>query len=87
MLAFARHDGDNHVIVVLNFTPVPRHDYRVGVLRAGRYRTLLNSDSSYYGGGNLGNAVANSEPTPCMGREQSIVVTLPPLGGLVLAPG
>jgi 1,4-alpha-glucan branching enzyme len=87
VLAFVRQDADNHVVVLLNFTPVPRHDYRVGVPRAGRYRTLLNSDSSYYGGSNLGSAIASSEPIPCMGRAQSISVTLPPLGALVLAPG
>jgi 1,4-alpha-glucan branching enzyme len=66
---------------------VPRADYRVGVPRAARYRTLLNSDSSFYGGSNLGNAVAVSEPIACMGRAQSITLMLPPLGALVLAPG
>jgi len=87
VLSFVRQDGDDHVVVVLNFTPVPRADYRVGVPRAARYRTLLNSDSSFYGGSNLGNAVAVSEPIACMGRAQSITLMLPPLGALVLAPG
>jgi 1,4-alpha-glucan branching enzyme len=87
VLSFVRQDGDDHVVVVLNFTPVPRNDYRVAVPRAARYRTVLNSDSSFYGGSNLGSSTAASEPIPCMGRAQSITLTLPPLGALVLAPG
>jgi 1,4-alpha-glucan branching enzyme len=87
VLSYVRQDGDDHVVVVLNFTPVPRDNYRIGVPRAARYRTLLNSDSSFYGGANLGNSIAVSEPVPCMGRAQSITLSLPPLGALVLAPG
>jgi 1,4-alpha-glucan branching enzyme len=87
VLSYVRHDGDDHVVVVLNFTPVPRVDYRIGVPRAGRYRTLLNSDSTFYGGSNLGNSISVSEPVACMGRAQSISLTLPPLGALILAPG
>ncbi len=45
VLSYLRKDGDEHAVVVLNFTPVPRHGYRVGVPRAGRYREILNSDS------------------------------------------
>jgi 1,4-alpha-glucan branching enzyme len=74
------------VVVVLNFTPVPRHGYRVGVPAAGRYREVLNSDSSYYGGSNLGNLVATTEAVPWMGYPQSIAITLPPLAALILAP-
>ncbi len=87
MLSYLRKDGDEHVVVVLNFTPVPRHGYRVGVPKAGRYREILSSDSSYYGGSNVGNGVVVTEPTPCMEQPHSIVVTLPPLAGLVLVPG
>ncbi len=74
-----------HVVVLLNFTPVPRHGYRVGVPARGRYRELLNSDSHYYGGSNLGNPTLETEDVPCMGHPQSIVLTLPPLAGLILA--
>jgi 1,4-alpha-glucan branching enzyme len=87
VLSFVRSDGDDHVVVVLNMTPVPRYDYRIGVPRSARYRTLLNSDSKFYGGTNLGNSIAVSEPVRCMGRAQSITLTLPPLGALVLGPG
>jgi 1,4-alpha-glucan branching enzyme len=47
----------------------------------------LNSDSTFYGGSNLGNSIAVSEPVACMGRAQSIRLSLPPLGALILAPG
>ncbi len=86
ILCYLRKDGDAHAVVVLNFTPVPRHGYRVGVPRLGRYREVLNSDSHFYGGSNLGNDVATAESVPCMDQPCSIVVTAPPLGGLVLVP-
>ena len=47
VLSYLRKNGDEHVVVLLNFTPVPRHGYRVGVPAAGRYREILNSDSTY----------------------------------------
>ena len=86
VLSFLRKAGGEHAVVLLNFTPVPRHGYRVGVPQTGRYREVLNTDSSYYGGSNLGNSVVETEAVPCMGYPQSIVVTLPPLAGLVLVP-
>jgi 1,4-alpha-glucan branching enzyme len=85
-LSFLRKADGEHAVVLLNFTPVPRHGYRVGVPQVGRYREVLNSDSSFYGGGNLGNSVVATENVPCMGYPQSIVITLPPLAGLVLVP-
>jgi len=87
VLSYLRKDGDDHAVVVLNFTPVPRHGYRVGVPRAGQYREILSSDSRYYGGSDVGNGVVQTEPTPWMEQPNSIVVSLPPLGGLVLVPG
>jgi 1,4-alpha-glucan branching enzyme len=86
VLSFVRKAGREHAVVLLNFTPVPREGYRVGVPDAGRYREVLNSDSSYYGGSNLGNSVVATEAVACMGYPQSVVVTLPPLAGLVLVP-
>ncbi|HWN38817.1 MAG TPA: 1,4-alpha-glucan branching enzyme, partial [Gammaproteobacteria bacterium] len=87
VLSFLRKDGDDHAVVVLNFTPVPREGYRVGVPRAGLYREIQSSDSQYYGGSNVGNDVVQAEPTPWMEQPYSIVLKLPPLGGLVLVPG
>jgi 1,4-alpha-glucan branching enzyme len=86
VLSFLRKDGDDHAVVVLNFTPVPRGGYRVGVPRAGHYREILSSDSQYYGGSNIGNDVVGTERTPCMDQPHSIVVNVPPLGGIVLVP-
>jgi 1,4-alpha-glucan branching enzyme len=86
VLSYLRRDGDQHVVVVLNFTPVPRHGYRVGVPTRGHYRELLNSDSHYYGGSNLGNPTVPTEDVPFMGHPHSIVLSLPPLAGLILAP-
>ena len=75
-------------IVVLNFTPVPRHDYRVGVPgNPAFYRELFNSDSTYYGGSNLGNAGrCRADNTPAAGYAHSLLLTLPPLAGIVLKP-
>ncbi len=75
------------VVAVLNFTPVPRHGYVIGLPRAGTYQELLNSDSSAYGGSNLGNnGLVTTDPIPAHGHPQSVRLTLPPLGFLLLKP-
>jgi 1,4-alpha-glucan branching enzyme len=85
VLSFARRDGDSHLLVVLNFTPVARDAYRIGVPFAGTYVELLNSDSRFYGGSDFGNALPlSSEPIPHMGQGQSVTMRLPPLGGVIL---
>ena len=73
--------AEDQLVVALNFTPVPRHDYRVGVSQAGPWDEILNSDAPLYGGsgqGNLGCAIA--EDIPWHGRLHSVNLTLPPLG-------
>ena len=87
VLAFVRRDRQGHAIVVaLNFTPVPREGYRIGMPRNGFWREIFNSDSEYYGGGNIGNgAGVVADDTPWMGYPASAVLTLPPLGGMVLS--
>ncbi|MGB7757019.1 MAG: 1,4-alpha-glucan branching protein GlgB [Salinisphaera sp.] len=85
ILAYRRRDGAREVLVVLNFTPESRHGYRLGVSEAGDYRECFNSDAAVYGGGNIGNlGGVSSEPIACMGQMQSVVLTLPPLGGVIL---
>jgi 1,4-alpha-glucan branching enzyme len=72
------------LLVAANFTPVPRHGFRIGVPSPGTWREILNSDADLYGGsgqGNLGQVVA--EPIPWHGRESSVSVTLPPLAVVV----
>src|SRR5229473_348437 len=80
-------DPSDFVVLVANFTPVPREAYRVGVPAPGFYRELLNSDSTYYGGSNMGNRGGlPSEPTPWQGQMQSILITVPPLAGVFFKP-
>lgn len=76
------------VLVVSNFTPVPRHGYRIGVPSGGFWREVLNTDAAGYGGGNLGNAGgARTEDRAAHGHGQSLLLTLPPLATLFLVPG
>jgi 1,4-alpha-glucan branching enzyme len=82
IVSFVRRarDPKDFVVVVANFTPVPREGYRLGVPAPGFYRELLNSDSAYYGGSNIGNAGGlPSEPTSWQGQPHSILLTVPPL--------
>jgi len=80
-------DPSRFVVVVCNFTAVPRSSYRVGVPAAGLYREVLNTDSAYYGGGNVGNLGAlATDAIAAHGYGQSLSLTLPPLASLVLAP-
>lgn len=85
VLSYLRRAQSQQVVVVLNFTPVPRYKYRLGVPAALAYREQLNSDSALYDGGNVGNwGEVKVEPIAWMGYAQSIELTLPPLGGLIL---
>ncbi len=87
VISYLRRDGPDYCIVVLNFTPVPRHGYRIGVPEGGRWRELLNSDSRYYAGSDLGNSsTLEAVAGPLMGHPWTLSVTLPPLAGIVLAP-
>ena len=80
-----RRKGDNQeLIVVLNFTPVVRENYRIGVPEAGTYRELFNSDSVLYDGSNVANSEVTSEAIPWMNLPNSINLTLPPLAGVIL---
>ncbi|HEY8485006.1 MAG TPA: 1,4-alpha-glucan branching protein GlgB [Longimicrobiales bacterium] len=89
VLSFLRQapSAPNPFLIVCNFTPVPRFDYRVGAPRGGVWREVLNSDAREYGGsglGNLGRVVA--EPVPWHGRPYSLRLCLPPLAALFLKP-
>jgi len=71
----------SHVVIVANWTPVPRANYRIGVPQAGAYREILNSDAAEWGGGgNVNAAPMKTEDIEWQGQKQSIVLTLPPLG-------
>lgn len=80
-----KKDDDEFLVMAVNFTPVPRYGYRIGVPKAGAYQEILNSDAHHYGGGGVGNMnplVADEQSW--MNRPYSLAVTLPPLGGIVL---
>ena len=79
------NDGKEKVIIICNFTPVPRQNYRIGVPDGGLYREILNSDSSYYEGSNVGNAgEIEAESISCHNRKFSLNLTLPPLACIFL---
>ncbi len=80
-------DPKDYLVVCSNFTPVPRTRHRVGVPEACWFEEVFNSDSSYYGGSNLGNGPGvMAQPLSAHGRPASLEVVLPPLGCVVLKP-
>ncbi|BBO32651.1 1,4-alpha-glucan branching protein GlgB [Lacipirellula parvula] len=80
-------DPNDFTLVACNFTPVPRHNYRLGVPEGGWYGEIFNSDSAYYGGSNVGNYPGvMAEESESHGRPFSIELTLPPLSVVVLKP-
>ncbi|OFV92837.1 MAG: 1,4-alpha-glucan branching enzyme [Acidobacteria bacterium RIFCSPLOWO2_12_FULL_65_11] len=84
LVRYAR-DRRHFIVIVCNFTPVSRADYRVGVPEAGWYAELVNSDASFYGGGDVGNlGGATTEPVAAHGFGQSLRLIVPPLGCLFL---
>ena len=86
MLRRAR-DPREFTVMVVNFTPVPRPGYRIGVPAAGWYREVLNSDAAMYGGSNMGNrGGVHSDPIAAHGHDQSLSLVVPPLGFVLLKP-
>ena len=86
VISFLRRDRRGAcAIIVLNFTPVPRRAYRIGVPAAGRYREIFNSDSRYYGGSDVGNSDGlEAVPGAWMDQPAQLELALPPLAGLIL---
>jgi 1,4-alpha-glucan branching enzyme len=87
VIAFLRrgHAEDDTILVLCNFTPVPRHNYRVGVPQGGLWRELLNSDAVLYGGSGQGNlGWVESAPVRSHAYFHSLTLIVPPLATLVL---
>jgi 1,4-alpha-glucan branching enzyme len=83
IISFARKakDWKNMIIVVCNFTPTLHTGYRIGVPVSGYYEEIFNSDSEIYGGSNQGNKGGmHSEKIECQGKQNSMLITVPPLG-------
>ncbi|HKW45911.1 MAG TPA: 1,4-alpha-glucan branching protein GlgB [Gemmatimonadaceae bacterium] len=87
VISYVRRAGDQHVIIVLNMTPVPRESYRLGVPDSGTYVKLLSSDDPEWGGSGYGAFDSiHTEPSAFHGYPQSVALTLPPLGAVLIAP-
>ena len=88
VLSYQRRARDgSSAIIALNLTPVPRKHYRIGLPTKAQYREVLNSDSQYYAGSNMGNAgLINADAIPWMGLPYSAEIALPPLAGVILVP-
>ena len=89
VIAYIRRakDSDDFVVVVCNFTPMPRQNYKIGVPAAGFWKEILNSDGTIYGGSGQGNFHRiEAAPVYLHGYDQALSLTLPPLSVLVLKP-
>jgi 1,4-alpha-glucan branching enzyme len=89
-LSFLRRSGepDECIVGVFNFTPEPRYDFRIGVEGPGYWHELINTDAKVYGGSGLGNkGGVYAEAISSHGRSDSVSLTLPPLGALLLSRG
>ena len=85
MLFRSGRRNDDTVLVVCNFTPVVRSNYRVGAPRGGIWREILNSDAKEYGGSGVGNmGEVEAAPISFLERRHSLFLTLPPLSILFL---
>ncbi len=85
VLSLIRRGPKGELICLFNFTPVPRHGYRVGVPFPGEYAEVINTDSALYEGSNLGNGGwIRTGAIPCHGHSHSLSLTLPPLACVVL---
>jgi 1,4-alpha-glucan branching enzyme len=89
VLAFVRRtaDGERLVVVAVNLSPVVRDGWRIGLPRAGAWREVLNTDSRFYGGSDIGNGLGlEAEEVPWNEQPFSAEITLPPLGVVWLVP-
>ena len=85
VLSYCRKSDNQTLIIVLNFTPVVRENYRIGVPEQGNYEIIFNSDSEYYAGSNSGGPTrVSSDNIEWMNRPASLSLTLPPLAGIII---
>ncbi|MBI4962875.1 MAG: 1,4-alpha-glucan branching protein GlgB [Desulfomonile tiedjei] len=85
VLSYIRRGPDGFLVCIMNFTPVVRERYSVGVPDAGEYQEIVNSDSRFYGGSDVGNAgLVSTIPGGQHGYQQYLSLTLPPLACLIL---
>jgi len=85
VLAYIRRSKNDALIVVLNFSPIVRHDYRIGVPDFATYKEIFNSDNKTFWGSGVENVPTKSENIPAHGQPYSILLTLPPLAGIIMS--
>lgn len=78
------YDGKEVILCVFNFTPMPRHNYQIGVPFSGQWEEIFNSDDGKFGGANITNGTVESSPVPQHGQPNLVNLSLPPLGGIFL---
>jgi 1,4-alpha-glucan branching enzyme len=86
ILVYSRkgHDEKDDLVIILNMTPVPRHNYRIGVPAAGKWKEIFNSDATkFWGSGLLNTGEVNTEVKTWHGKDNSISITIPPLGATI----
>jgi 1,4-alpha-glucan branching enzyme len=87
VVSFLRRGNKDLAIVVCNFTPVVRQNYRIGVPEGGTYEEVLNTDDTSYGGSGVRNSEGvSTEEVPAHGQPYSLSMTLPPLATMILKP-
>ena len=88
IISFVRRakDPEDFLIVVLNFTPTVHHEYTIGAPVAGEYEILMNSDSEFYGGSNVGDATLYANWGEWQNQPANLKITIPPLAGVILKP-
>ena len=85
VFSFIRKDENGRFVIVMsNFTPVPRYGYRFGVPEEGWSREIINTDAVIYGGSGIHNNELLAQPIPCNGYDWSVEVTAPPLATCML---
>ena len=88
IISFIRRakNPEDFIITVLNFTPTVHYEYTIGAPAAGEYEIIMNSDSEFYGGSNVGEASVIAEWNEWQSQPAQIKVTIPPLAGIILKP-
>jgi len=84
IIAFMRNGTEERLIFLVNFAPVTRYDYRIGVPSECEYEEIFNSDNAYFGGTGISNGIMESYPFPMHGYDQQISLTVPPLSIICL---
>jgi len=87
IISYMRKHNDKLILVILNFTPIPRDNYHLGSPVGGAFKEILNSDSDFYHGSNIGNhGIIYADQNTNTGFPFSLNINLPPLGGLIFEP-